>query len=210
MQGAAARQWIVCRSCLGVAGRRGQGAMACVAGAGEDGVCRRGWRRTAYVAVGVCALPGVCRPDREEEMFVRQPACVAGELAFVRRGRVAPREVAYVRRGCVSPRGEGVCAPGDVCRPEDEAVSGARRDGVVHRQRGSIGRRGDRYRGNGGRRDDDDASSMASGASRRGWSRNRKRCFECGECGHIARFCREKKEEETPLLADAGESAALL
>ena len=130
--------------------------------------------------------------------------------AFVRRGRVAPREVAYVRRGRVSPRGEGVCAPGDVCRPEDEAASGARRDGVVHRQRGSVGRRGDRYRGNGGRRDDDDASSMASGASRRGWSRNRERCFECGECGHIARFCREKEEEETALLADAGESAALL
>ena len=62
--------------------------------------------------------------------------------AFVRRGRVAPREVAYVRRGRVSPRGEGVCAPGDVCHPEDEAASGARRDGVVHRQRGSAVRRG--------------------------------------------------------------------
>lgn len=197
MQGAVARQWIVCRSCLGVAGRHGRGVVACVTGAGEDCVCRRGWRRTAYVAVGVCALSAVCRPDR-------------GEEAFVRRGRVAPREVAYVRRGRVSPRGEGVCVPGDVCRPEDEAASGARRDGVVHRQRGSAGRRGDCYRGNGGHRDDD-ASSMASGASRRGWSRNRGRCFECGEREHIARFCREKKkEEETALLADAGESAALL
>ena len=62
--------------------------------------------------------------------------------AFVRRGCVAPREVAYVRRGHVSPRGEGVCAPGDVCHPEDEASSGARRDGVDHRQRGSAVRRG--------------------------------------------------------------------
>ena len=58
--------------------------------------------------------------------------------AFVRRGRVAPREVAYVRRGRVSPRGEGVCVPGDVCHPEDEATSGGRRDGVVHRQRGAL------------------------------------------------------------------------
>jgi len=96
-----------------------------------------------------------------------------------------------------------------MCRPEEEAASSAWRDGVVHRQRGSVGRRGDRYRGNGDHRDDD-ASSMASGASLRGWSRNRGRCFECGERGHIARFCREKKKEETALLADAGESAALL
>ena len=66
---------------------------ACVAGAGEDGVYRRGWRRTAYVAVGVCALPGVCRPDREEEAFVRQPVCVAGEEAFVHRWSVYRLEI---------------------------------------------------------------------------------------------------------------------
>ena len=65
----------------------------CVAGAGEDGVCRRGWRRTAYVAVGVCALPGVCHPDREEEAFVRQPVCVAGEEAFVHRWSVYRLEI---------------------------------------------------------------------------------------------------------------------
>ena len=81
--------------------------------------------------------------------------------AFVRRGRVAPREVAYVRRGRVSPRGEGVCAPGDVCHPEDEAASGARRDGVVHRQRGSAVRRG--------------GSSAGVPASVSWWPRRRRR-----------------------------------
>ena len=42
---AAARQWILRRSCLGAAGHcSGRGAAACVTGAGEDGMCRRNHR----------------------------------------------------------------------------------------------------------------------------------------------------------------------
>lgn len=79
-------------------------------------------------------------------------------------------------------------------------------------------RDGDKRRGNGDRGnngddehsyDDDDASSMASGSSRRGWSRNKGQCFECGGYGHIARFCREKKRKEKALLADIEEPTLL-
>jgi hypothetical protein len=78
-------------------------------------------------------------------------------------------------------------------------------------------RDGDKRRGNGDRSNngdehndgDDDASSMASGSSRRGWSRNKGQCFECGGYGHIARFCREKKRKEKALLADIEEPTLL-
>jgi hypothetical protein len=75
---------------------------------------------------------------------------------------------------------------------------------------GSDTRRGGN-KGDGNGDTDDDASSTVSGSSRRGWSRNRGRCFECGERGHIAKYCCErKKKEETALLADFGETPALL
>ncbi|KAG8053091.1 hypothetical protein GUJ93_ZPchr0001g29702 [Zizania palustris] len=72
---------------------------------------------------------------------------------------------------------------------------------------GGDGRRGSGNKGGGDsdeRSDaDDDASSMISG-----WSRHRGRCFECGERGHIAGHCREKKKKA--LMADAIEEPTLL
>ncbi|KAG8065575.1 hypothetical protein GUJ93_ZPchr0004g40499 [Zizania palustris] len=78
-------------------------------------------------------------------------------------------------------------------------------------------RGGEAWRGADGRRfsdddrieRDDDAGSTVSGHNRRGGYRSRGRCFECGERGHIARHCREKKKEQA-LLADTTEEPALL
>ncbi|WVZ82430.1 hypothetical protein U9M48_029694 [Paspalum notatum var. saurae] len=87
-----------------------------------------------------------------------------------------------------------------------------RRHGGVRRGNGGDKRRsggndgdGDDERSDG----DDDASSMASGSSRRGWSRNKGQCFECGGFGHIAKWCREKKKKEKALLADVEEATLL-
>ncbi|WVZ53014.1 hypothetical protein U9M48_004007 [Paspalum notatum var. saurae] len=84
-------------------------------------------------------------------------------------------------------------------------------DGDARGGNGGDGQRSSDNKGDGDSDVDDDTSSVALGTSRRGWSRNRGRCFECGNRGHIARFCRErKKEEETALLTDASEAPALL
>ncbi|KAL6639641.1 hypothetical protein ACP70R_023372 [Stipagrostis hirtigluma subsp. patula] len=73
----------------------------------------------------------------------------------------------------------------------------ARRDGGA-RSRGRSG---------GHDEDDDDVCSTKSGRSASD-GRHRGRCFNCGERGHIARFCPEKKEKA--LLADADEEPTLL
>ena len=61
---------------------------------------------------------------------------------------------------------------------------------------------------------DDDSSSVASGFSRSRGRRNRGHCYECGEPGHLARWCREqkrkKKKEEVALLGAVDDSLALL
>jgi hypothetical protein len=56
--------------------------------------------------------------------------------------------------------------------------------------------------------DDDDTNNTCSGASRRS-SHYRGRCFDCGEHGHMASNCPQKKKEKT-LLADVEEEYALL
>lgn len=87
-----------------------------------------------------------------------------------------------------------------------------RRQRNKERRRRGGARRGS---GNGDDGDDerseanDDTSSMASGSSRRGWSRNKGQCFECGGYGHIAKFCRKKKREEKALLGDVEEATLL-
>ncbi|XP_062223882.1 uncharacterized protein LOC133922530 [Phragmites australis] len=77
---------------------------------------------------------------------------------------------------------------------------GARRDSDERR-----GRRNDDHSDN---NDDDDRGSTSSG-SRRGGSRYRGRCFECGERGHRAKDCRGKKKERA-LLADVDDEPMLL
>jgi hypothetical protein len=82
------------------------------------------------------------------------------------------------------------------------------------RQRGKEhARSGNGRRGNGGGNDhdntDDDTSSTLSGMSRRGKSRYRGRCFECGERGHMARDCRAKKKEKA-LLVNVEDEPTLL
>ncbi|KAL6905380.1 hypothetical protein ACP4OV_002981 [Aristida adscensionis] len=56
-----------------------------------------------------------------------------------------------------------------------------------------------------GRRSDDDVRSTSSGASRR----QRGRCFNCGERGHIAKFCPENKKEKA-LVADVDVGLTLM
>lgn len=82
------------------------------------------------------------------------------------------------------------------------------------RQRGKEhARGGNGRRRNGGGNDhdntDDDTSSTLSGMSRRGKSRYRGRCFECGERGHMARDCRAKKKEKA-LLVNVEDEPTLL
>lgn len=59
----------------------------------------------------------------------------------------------------------------------------------------------------GGSHDDDDDGSSTS--SRRGRSRYRGKCFDCGERGHMARNCPRKKKEQT-LLCNVDEEPTLL
>lgn len=82
------------------------------------------------------------------------------------------------------------------------------------RQRGKEhARGGNGRRRNGGGNDhdntDDDTSSTLSGMSRRGKSRYRGRCFECGERGHMARDCRAKKKEKALLVSVEDEPTLL-
>jgi len=77
------------------------------------------------------------------------------------------------------------------------------------RQRGGKERARGGGSGHGGDRDEDDRNSTCSGASGRSGRRNRGRCFNCGERGHIAKQC-PKARDCKALLADAVEEPALV
>jgi len=77
------------------------------------------------------------------------------------------------------------------------------------RQRGGKERAHGGGSGHGGDRDEDDRNSTCSGASGRSGRRNRGRCFNCGERGHIAKHC-PKARDGKALLADADEEPMLL
>ena len=77
------------------------------------------------------------------------------------------------------------------------------------RQRGGKERARRGGGGHGGDRDEDDRNSTCSGASGRSGRRHRGRCFNCGERGHIAKYC-PKSRGGKALLADAVEEPALL
>jgi hypothetical protein len=74
------------------------------------------------------------------------------------------------------------------------------------RTRGDDARRAGR---SGGHDEDDDDASTCSGFSRRSECRNRGRCFNCNERGHITKFCPQVRGGKA-LMADVDEDPTLL
>jgi hypothetical protein len=79
----------------------------------------------------------------------------------------------------------------------------------AHRRKGKecVRRGEEKHVGRGHSKDNDDASSTCSGASRRS-GRHRGWCFDCGERGHMVRNYPRKKEKA--MLTDVEEEYALL
>ena len=77
------------------------------------------------------------------------------------------------------------------------------------RQRGGKERACGGGSGHGGDHDEDDRNSTCSGASGRSGRRNRGRCFNCGERGHVAKYCPKVHDGKT-LMAEADEEPILL
>lgn len=106
---------------------------------------------------------------------------------------------------------------------EDQEVASAGDAGKLYlteeqweaRRRRRVGeeraRHGNRKKGDGrggGHGEDDDDTSTCSGSSRRSERRNRGRCFNCNERGHITKFCPQACGKA--MMADAGEEPTLL
>jgi hypothetical protein len=123
--------------CVVAGGSRRCGSRSCVGPVGRavlDGVCRR--RGRAFVArpcVGLCMRVGVAAADHvlvlsdvcaRRAYVAKEEGRSSGCIGVCRRRRRAGvcRLASGVWTVCRSGHG-GVCAPGDVCRPEKEATS---------------------------------------------------------------------------------------